>query len=80
LDIPIEPMGATDRRQRGARDLRACAHRHLEQISGVVSPDIPPYDYSGGARGWAAADAGPSANELVADQRQFSFVDRPDHA
>jgi hypothetical protein len=57
LDIPIEPLGAVDRRQRGAWNVRAFAHRHLEQISGVVSPDISPDDYSGGARGCAAATA-----------------------
>ncbi len=57
LDIPIKPLGAVDRRQRGACNVRACAHRPLEQISGVVSPDISPDDYSGGARGCAAASA-----------------------
>src|SRR5579864_3674308 len=57
LDIPIEPLGAVDRRQRGARDVLACAHRNLEQISRVVSPDVSPDDYSGGARGYAAATA-----------------------
>ena len=55
LDIPIEPLGAVDRRLRGVCDVRACAHRHLEQISGVVSPDISPDDYSGGARGCTAS-------------------------
>src|SRR5215472_15176324 len=40
LDIPIKPLGAVDRWQRGACSVRACASRHLEQISGVVSPDI----------------------------------------
>ena len=57
LDIPIEPLGAVDRWQRGTCNVRACAHRHLEQISGVVSPDISPTDYSGGARGCTAASA-----------------------
>jgi len=56
-DIPIKPLGTVDRRQRGACDIRACAHRYLEQISGVVSLDIPADDYSGGARGCAAATA-----------------------
>jgi hypothetical protein len=58
LDIPSEPRGALDRRQRGACNVRAIADRHLEQISGVVSPDISPDDYSGGAFGCATA-AGP---------------------
>ena len=57
MDIPIEPLGAVDRRQRGACNVRACAHRPLEQISRVVSPDISPNDYSSGARGCAAATA-----------------------
>ena len=57
LDIPIKPLGTVDRWQRGACNILACAHRHLEQISGVVSPDISPDDYSGGARGGAAVTA-----------------------
>ena len=57
LDIPIEPLGGVDRRQRGARNVPAFAHRHLEQISGLVSPDISPNNYSGGARGFAATNA-----------------------
>jgi hypothetical protein len=36
LDIPIEPLGAVDHRQRGTCNVRAFAHRHLEQISDVV--------------------------------------------
>ena len=56
LDIS-EPLGAVDRRQRGAGNVRACAHRHLEQISGVVSPDISADDCSSGARGCAAGAA-----------------------
>jgi hypothetical protein len=35
----------------------AMSHGQLEQISRVVSPDISPDDYSGGARGCAAATA-----------------------
>ena len=54
LDIPIKPLAAVDRRQRGACGIPACAHRHVEQISGVVSLDIPPDDYPGGARGCGA--------------------------
>ena len=57
LDISIEPLGAVDCRRRGACNVCACAHRNLEQISGVVSPDVSPDDYSGGARGCAAAIA-----------------------
>src|SRR5262249_15528022 len=56
-DIPIKPLGARGRWQRGACNVRACAHRHFEQVSGVVSSDISPDDYSGGARGCAAASA-----------------------
>jgi len=55
LDIPIKPLGAVDRRLHGACDVPACAHRYLEQISGVVPPDISPDDSSSGARGCAAA-------------------------
>src|SRR5580700_1259268 len=57
LDIPIEPLGPVDRRQRSVCDVFAGAHRHLEQIARVVSPDISADDYSGGARGGAAATA-----------------------
>jgi len=53
LDIPIKPLGAVHRRRRRARNVFVFAHLHLEQISGVVSPDISPDDYVGG-RGCAA--------------------------
>ena len=54
LDIFIQALGAVNRRQRRAGDVRALAHRQLEQISRVVSPDIFADDHSGGARGCAA--------------------------
>jgi hypothetical protein len=55
--IPIKTLGAVDRWDRSACNVRAFAHRHLEQVSGVVPPDISPDDYSGGARRWTVGCA-----------------------
>src|SRR5215469_16879654 len=57
LDLPLTPLAAINRRRRGARDVSPCAHRDLEQISGVVSPDVSPDDCSGGAGGCVVATA-----------------------
>jgi len=73
LDIPIEPLGAVDRRQRGACNVRALAHRQLEQISRVVSPDISPDDYSGGARGCTAATAQEQGSERGLLRTEIKF-------
>ena len=51
---PSKPLAAVGRRHGGACDVSTRAHRHLEQISGVVSPDISADDCSGGARRCAA--------------------------
>ena len=90
LDIVIEPLGAVARRQRGAGNVRALAHRQLEQISRVVSPDISPDDHSGGACGCAAdtapehvtpnAGARAEGNVLFAVNGQTNFRARDERA
>src|SRR6516164_2567703 len=76
LDTPIKPLGAVDRRQRGACDVRAFAHRHLEQISSVVSPDISPDDYSGSARGCAAATSREQGPQRGLPRTEIEFYRR----
>ncbi len=74
LDIPIKPVGAVDRRHRRACNVSARAHRNLEQISGVVSPDVPADDCSGGARRCAAATAPQQGPQRGLLRTEVSFL------
>jgi hypothetical protein len=73
-DIPIEPLGSADRRQHCVGDVLAYAHRHLEQIAGVVSLNFSLDDYSYGARGRTVGTE-KSRRELLRAEIEFPVCD-----